>query len=343
MKILCCNPYLNAFYIGASWDEYYKYVEKYITEEERESSDSNIDFYRNEYHERAKGFYEDIKRYYNCDKVYDLYFVAKRDLTKVYSEYVNTPYFPYGKRKGWRLCKHFDIEALEELKLIPMIAVPHFKYVDVHEEDYEVINNYVVEVENEQQIIEYKESNRYVSYYEKNKKHVEVIIEKGNVALFDVDAVVNAANSSLFPGSGVCGAIFSNAGYKELYEECMKIGGCETGSAVITNGYNLKASYIIHTVGPIYENDEVSAHLLKSAYLSTLELADGYSLKEIAIPSISTGIYGYPKDKALDIALDVVLNFEAKILQKVILVCYDDLTYDMYVKELEKSKNNLNS
>jgi O-acetyl-ADP-ribose deacetylase (regulator of RNase III) len=210
----------------------------------------------------------------------------------------------------------------------------------VHVDD-NVINNYIVEVENEQQIKEYKESNKYISYYEKNKKHVEVVVEKGNVALFDVGAVVNAANCDLFPGSGVCGAIFSNAGYKELYEECMKIGGCETGSAVITNGYNLKAPYIIHTVGPIYESDDKSAPLLKSAYLSTLDIADGYLLKEIAIPSISTGVYGYPKEKALDIALDVVLNYEAKVLEKVILVCYDDLTYDMYVKELAKRKQDV--
>ena len=200
-----------------------------------------------------------IKNLYKCDKIYDLYFIAKRDLSRVYSDYVNAPYFPYGETRGWRECKHYIIKSLDELKLVPMIAVPKYKVEGKEEYERHIHpNNYhVVNVKSENDIKTLVKEDKYVSFYELKKHKPEVVVEKGNVALYEVDAVVNAANSSLFPGSGVCGAIFSNAGYNELYDECMKIGGCKTGESVITNGYNLKAPHIIHTVGPIYENDEL--------------------------------------------------------------------------------------
>lgn len=162
---------------------------------------------------------------------------------------------------------------------------------------------------------------------------MKVKVEIGNIVNYNCDAIVNAANSRLMAGGGVCGAIFRAAGYEELSKECMSIGWCNTGEAVITRGYNLKAKYIIHTVGPIYNGNESSKYL-KSAYYNTLRLADEYKLKSIAIPSISTGIYGYPKNQASKIAIEEVVNFKATSLEEIILVCFDNETYDLYMEEL---------
>lgn len=169
----------------------------------------------------------------------------------------------------------------------------------------------------------------------KKSTGVKVRIEIGNIVEYDCDAIVNAANSRLMAGGGVCGAIFKAAGYEKLSKECMSIGWCETGHAVITKGYNLKAKYIIHTVGPIYSGYE-SAKDLKNAYYNTLKLADDNKLKSIAIPSISTGIYGYPKDKAAKIAVEEVVKYKSNSLEEIILVCFDKETYDLYMEELNE-------
>ena len=124
------------------------------------------------------------------------------------------------------------------------------------------------------------------------------IIKKG-ITKLEVDAIVNAANSQLQAGGGVCGAIFEEAGYKELTAACRKIGHCETGSAVITPGFSLKAKYIIHAVGPIWNGgNSGEAKFLHGSYFSALEFAKANGCHSIGFPLISSGIFGYPKDKA---------------------------------------------
>ncbi len=131
----------------------------------------------------------------------------------------------------------------------------------------------------------------------------------GDITLEQTDAIVNAANSRLAGGGGVDGAIH-RAGGQIITEECRKIGGCPTGSAVITSGGNLKARYIIHAVGPVYHDGQHGEdRLLSGAYKTSLELAVSQKLQSIAFPAISTGIYGYPIDQAAYVALTTVLDF----------------------------------
>lgn len=135
-------------------------------------------------------------------------------------------------------------------------------------------------------------------------------IINGDICDMDVDVIVNAANSRLRMGGGVCGAIFNRAGVRGLQEECDQKNFCPVGQAVITSGYNLKAKYIIHAVGPIYcdgQHDE--AKLLASAYQSALNLAKEYNCKSIAFPLISSGIYGYPRNEAMKVAKNAIDEF----------------------------------
>lgn len=160
--------------------------------------------------------------------------------------------------------------------------------------------------------------------------HIKLI--QGDITTLHVDAIVNAANTRLLGGGGVDGAIHEAAG-PELLEECKKIGGCPTGEARITKGYNLKAKHVIHTVGPIWRggsNDE--AALLKNAYINSLQLAKKHKVKSIAFPNISTGIYGFPKLRAARIAIETVSKFSAenKSMFEVIFVCYDDENFEIY-------------
>ncbi len=156
--------------------------------------------------------------------------------------------------------------------------------------------------------------------------NIQVI--KGDITRLDVDAIVNAANSSLLGGGGVDGAIHRAAG-KELLAECRLLGGCKTGEAKITKGYNLKAKYIIHTVGPVYHNHEDDAVLLESCYKSSMALALENDIHSIAFPAISTGIYGYPKDKACKIAVKTIREY-GKYDIDVYFVCFDSETYELY-------------
>ena len=142
--------------------------------------------------------------------------------------------------------------------------------------------------------------------YRVNQSTVELI--QGDIVTQDVDAIVNAANSSLRGGGGVDGAIHRAAG-PELLAECATLGGCPTGEARITGGYRLKARHVIHTVGPVYHGRPRDAELLASAYRSSLQLAAQHGLKTIAFPSISTGAYGYPLGEAAPIALRAVREF----------------------------------
>ena len=163
---------------------------------------------------------------------------------------------------------------------------------------------------------------------------MEIKIILGDITLSNCDAIVNAANKELRGGSGVCGAIFKKAGWDELQKECYEKGPIKTGEAAYTKGYNLKAKYIIHAVGPIYHSD-ADAPLLKSAYISSLKLADSLNLKSIAFPSISTGVYGYPKEKACLIAIDAIKEYVPTSVEVVEFVCFDLETYNLYKKNAD--------
>ena len=165
---------------------------------------------------------------------------------------------------------------------------------------------------------------------------MEIKVIKGDITEMGVDAIVNAANKELRWGSGVCGAIFNKAGGYKLQEECDKLSPIKTGEAVITNGYNLKAKYIIHAAGPVYMDNNEDARLLTNAYKNSLDLAEKYKLKSIAFPSISTGVYGYPVEEASTIAINTVKNYVAKSVELVIFVCFDDYTYHLYLRNMKK-------
>ncbi len=163
---------------------------------------------------------------------------------------------------------------------------------------------------------------------------------KGDITTMTVDVIVNAANTSLLGGGGVDGAIHRQGG-KAILEECRKIvqrqGGCKTGEAVITTAGELTAKYVIHTVGPVfnnYKNDE--AALLSNCYFNSLKIASEYKATSIAFPNISTGIYHFPKDKAAEIAIKSVTGFFMKIndtsIKEVCFVCFDDVNYALYQK-----------
>ena len=166
-----------------------------------------------------------------------------------------------------------------------------------------------------------------------------ISILKGDITRVEADAVVNAANTSLLGGGGVDGAIHIAAG-PELLEECKHLHGCETGKAKLTPAYQLPAKYIIHTPGPVWEggkNSEVT--LLYNSYHNSLVLAKDNSVRTIAFPNISTGVYGFPKDKAAMVALFSVNQFCREYpdtLDEVIFVCYDDENYNIYKDILGK-------
>lgn len=167
---------------------------------------------------------------------------------------------------------------------------------------------------------------------------LEIEVIKGNIADIETDAIVNAANEELLPGSGVCGAIHRAAGH-ELALECRSIGYCKTGEAVITDGYQLKAKKVIHTVGPIFWKDEDSApQLLRNCYINSLKLADSNNLQSIAFPAISTGVYGYPIEEATRIAIAAVKSFQPKNkLNKVVFCCFTEGDYLVYQNLLGES------
>ena len=169
-----------------------------------------------------------------------------------------------------------------------------------------------------------------------NKSTLSLV--EGDITKQDTEAIVNAANKSLRGGGGVDGAIH-RAGGSKILEECIKIGGCETGEAVITAGGNLKAKYVIHTVGPIYrDGHHGEPRLLENAYKNSLKLASSKSIKTIAFPSISTGAYGYPLEEAAEIALKTAITYlkEHTDMELVRFVLFGQKTLEVYERVLKR-------
>lgn len=157
-------------------------------------------------------------------------------------------------------------------------------------------------------------------------------ISNGDITTFSVDAIVNAANSSLLGGGGVDGAIHRAAG-PELLRECRTLNGCKTGEAKITGGYNLPAKHVIHTVGPIYfqHSQEESKRLLQNCYKNSIELAIQNNCKSVAFPLISAGVYGYPKEEALTVAVEILSQYKDSMELNIVL-------FDSEAFEIAKTK-----
>lgn len=163
---------------------------------------------------------------------------------------------------------------------------------------------------------------------------IEII--EGDITTMGVDAIVNAANPSLLGGGGVDGAIHRAAG-SGLLDECIRLNGCAIGEAKITGGYDLKAKYVIHTVGPVWQDGINDEHqMLAFCYQNSLKLAREYKLKTVAFPGISTGVYGFPREQAALIAVTETKRFLKKsdFPQKVIFVAFDRESYKIYERLL---------
>ncbi|MBM3713342.1 MAG: O-acetyl-ADP-ribose deacetylase, partial [Actinobacteria bacterium] len=168
-----------------------------------------------------------------------------------------------------------------------------------------------------------------------------LILVQGDITNQVTYAIVNAANNQLSPGGGVSGAIHRLAG-PELWEECKKLGGCKTGEAKVTKGYNLPAKFVIHTVGPIYSGMPQDKTDLTNCYRNSLELALKYNMKSISFPSISTGVYGYPVKEAAEIAASIIIEYlrthsEIERVRFVLFSEEDFNTYRNAVREILKT------
>lgn len=160
----------------------------------------------------------------------------------------------------------------------------------------------------------------------------KIKVVEGDITKVNVDAIVNAANTTLMGGGGVDGAIHRAAG-PALYAACEKFGGCPTGEARITSGFNLPAKYIIHTPGPVWHGGKSGEdNLLANSYRNSLQLADQYDCQTVAFPSISTGVYSFPLERAAQIAVKTIRKFlqTASHVEKVVMVCFDPVTARAY-------------
>ena len=168
-------------------------------------------------------------------------------------------------------------------------------------------------------------------------QRIEVV--QGDITQQRVDAIVNASNPSLLPGQGVCGAIHRVAGHRLAFD-CAKLGGCQRGEAKITPGYRLPAPHVIHTVAPVWNGGKENEHeVLASCYANCLRLASENRLQTVAFPSVGTGVYGYPVEKASRIAVRTIASYIEKEpnIHKVVLVCFneeDEAEYQRAVREL---------
>lgn len=166
---------------------------------------------------------------------------------------------------------------------------------------------------------------------------VKIKVVEGDITKVKVDAIVNAANTTLMGGGGVDGAIHRAAG-PALYAACEKFGGCPTGEARITSGFNLPAKYIIHTPGPVWHGGQYGEdQLLANSYRNSLELADQNGCRTVAFPSISTGVYSFPLDRAAKIAIRTIREFlqSSRQVDAVTMVCFDPVTAQAYQTALK--------
>jgi O-acetyl-ADP-ribose deacetylase (regulator of RNase III) len=167
--------------------------------------------------------------------------------------------------------------------------------------------------------------------------HAVIEVYTGDITGLDVKAIVNAANTTLLGGGGVDGAIHRAAGPR-LLEECRSLQGCRIGEAKLTQGYDLKARYVIHTVGPVwYGGDQQEVNLLGRAYRSSLIVAEDAGIGSVAFPAISTGVYQFPKRQATEIAMTEVREFllSAKVVHKVIFCCFNEEMAQLYTEYLD--------
>ncbi len=178
------------------------------------------------------------------------------------------------------------------------------------------------------------------SKYEANNAFF-LVFSFGDITQVEVDVIVNAADPSLLGGGGVDGAIHKAAG-PELLEDCRKLGGCATGEAKITKGYNLPAKYIIHTVGPVYgKEDGKEKELLTNCYLNSIKLAHANNLKSIAFPAISTGAYGYPLEETAQVIAKLLLSLQAEqtsmieSFKKIIFIFHSKEQQEVFIKSFD--------
>ncbi len=173
---------------------------------------------------------------------------------------------------------------------------------------------------------------------------MKINLLQGDITKLDTDAIVNAANSSLLGGGGVDGAIH-RAGGPQILEECKVIvnrqGKCKVGEAVCTSGGNLQAKYVIHTVGPIYNqsDEDKLCTKLASCYQNSLRIAEALNIKTIAFPNISTGVYRFPKELAAKVAIEAVRKHEANVVEEVTFVSFDEESYTIYESILNSNDN----
>ncbi|MEZ4989263.1 MAG: O-acetyl-ADP-ribose deacetylase [Saprospiraceae bacterium] len=167
-------------------------------------------------------------------------------------------------------------------------------------------------------------------------KNMDIEVIKGDITQIEIEAIVNAANSTLLGGGGVDGAIHRKGG-KAILEECIQIrnrqGGCAVGEAVITTAGELPAHYVIHTVGPVWHGGSNNEAIkLRNCYLSSLRLAAKHNIRSVAFPNISTGVYRFPKARAAKIAVEAVREYRSEntIVEKVVFVCFDEENYGLY-------------